>query len=123
MVVLAVVVGALSWRLLSSRALDDRTDAAVAELRRLWRGVDVRALADDYSAAVTAANDTGDYRAAFALFPKTEESTLSDAGFGRGWSFDGAYEVDTWGRHRCIPLRVTGPTPNRLVVRVRDGEC
>jgi hypothetical protein len=54
---------------------------------------------------------------------RTEEPSLADAGFGRGWSFEGAYDVDAWGSNRCIARRVTGPMPNRLVVRVRDSEC
>jgi hypothetical protein len=123
MVALAVVVGALAWRLLSTRALDDRTESATAELRRLWRPVDLPELADQYASAVTDANTSGDYREAFGLFPRTEESTFSTGGFGRGGAFEGAYAVEAWGRNRCLAIRVTGPAPNRLRLRVVDRDC
>jgi hypothetical protein len=123
-VVVALVTSALVWRRLTDRAVNDKADRVVADLRDTWRRVDLLNLQQNYSRATTAANDTGDYDGAYSLLPQPSEGDFFIGGFTRGGVFDASYNVTAgWGGHRCVQIRVVGPTPNRVMVREHNGEC
>ncbi|MET0275285.1 MAG: hypothetical protein ABW211_00405 [Acidimicrobiia bacterium] len=113
------------WRYLQNRAIDDKTDAATAELRRDWRPVDLASLQSAYAAAdakAFAAND-GDYSAMERVFPPTRESTMGAREFGPDGAFVAEYLVQAQGRERCLVVHVRPPTPNRVQIQQRDGDC
>ncbi len=124
-VVFVILVAGGAVRYFQNRALDDKTDAATAELRRGWRPVDLAALHASYAAAedkAFVAND-GDYSAEEQLFPPTSESTLSVRKFAPDGTFAAAYLVEAAGRERCIVVHVHPPAPNRVKLQQRDGNC
>jgi hypothetical protein len=123
-VVVALVTTALVWRRLTERAVDNKADRVIAHLQDTWRRVDLFNLQQEYSRAITAANDTGDHDAAYSLLPPPSEGEFFIGGFTRGGVFEASYNVTAgWGGHRCVQIRVVGPTPNRVLVQEHKGEC
>ena len=123
-VVVVIGTAALVWRRLTDRAVDNKADRVIADLRDKWRRVDLPNLQQDYSAASVAANDTGDYDEAYSLLPEPSEADFFIGGFVRGGIFEATYNVSSgWGGHRCVQIRVVGPSPNRVMAQEHNGEC
>jgi hypothetical protein len=123
-VVVVLLTAGLTWRRLTERAVDNKAASAAAELRQVWRPVDLNDLQDRYSAATIDASDSGDFDEAYALIPQAEDADFFIGGFVRGGAFEAAYNVSAgWGGHRCVKIRVVGPAPNHVAVQEHRGEC
>ena len=116
-VVFVVLAGILGWRWWTGRAIERATDVATAELRAGWRPVDLDELAKRYAASSTNAELADDF------FPGTSAGQSFATTFDTAGRVDASYVLSTWGRERCLYLRVTGPVPNRVQFQQRDGDC
>lgn len=114
-VVIALFLAAnFAWGALSGESLDNAADAAEAELREVWRPVDLRGLNFAYANEATKAWASSDYGSAAKLFPRVKDSDFLTASFDRADVVEARYIVTASGRERCLLVRVEGPAPNAV---------
>lgn len=113
-VIALLLVAILAWGRLTGESLDKASDAAQAELREVWRSVDLRKLNVEYANETTKAWESGNYGRAVRLFPRVEDADFLSASFERGDVVEARYIVSASGRERCLLVRVEGPAPNAV---------
>jgi hypothetical protein len=119
---IVVIAGFVTWRVVTDRAVDDRSDTIEAQLRRVWRDVDLVDLQDRVDAAQLDDDETG-RNSAFALFPQPADGKFFSGGFVGRNELVARYTVETdLAGHGCVAIRVRGPAPNRLTF-ARSGDC
>ena len=122
LVVAAVIVAAfLAFGLLRNRALNDKADAAKADLLPQWREVDLAELSQSYNDATFDANERGDYSAVFDVFPTTNDATLVNADLNRVGVARAAYSLETWAGDECLLVVARASVPNRVTFATGKG--
>jgi hypothetical protein len=106
---------------LRHRALDDKADAATADLLPRWQDLDLVQLQKSYNDAAFDANDSGDYSAAIDVFPATNDASFITANFDQPGVVRAAYSVETWAGDECLNVVARGPVPNRVTFATRKG--
>ena len=122
-VVVAVVIlgGFLVFGRLRSSALDDKSGSAMAQLGPAWRKTDLARLSDSYSQATVDANASGDYSAAFKLFPRSRDATFVSADMSNRNAIAARYSIETWAGDECLDVVARAPVPNRVTFTTSKG--
>src|SRR5689334_19885403 len=105
MVIAGVFVGALMmFGVVRDHSINNRTDAAIAELHAKWRPLDLNAMADAYSQTTFKCVSTGDCTALDRILPPASHTRISDVKFKEPGTVQANYFVHGWASNQCLSL-------------------
>jgi hypothetical protein len=120
-VAVLILAGFLLFGRLRRSALDDKSDAAITQLRPAWRHVDLAKLRDAYDQAAVRASASGDYSRTIELFPKSGDASFVSADLSTAGAIAARYSIETWAGSQCLDVLARAPAPNRVTFTTRKG--